>query len=72
MSLIIVADSHIEPGSAAETVFFRMLAKLSASGHDIVFLGDIFELWIGLPRYEGTSQKKFLSWCREQKESRIV
>ena len=72
MSLIIVVDSHIGPGSAGEKAFFQMLEKLSASRYDIVFLGDIFELWIGLPRYEGPTHTKFLDWSREQKGSRTI
>ena len=72
MSLVIVADSHIKPGSSAEQSFFEMLAKLGTSRHDIVFLGDIFDLWIGLPGYEGPSQKSFLAWCHQQRDQREV
>ena len=72
MSLIIVADTHITPGSADEKTFYEMLAKLGESPHDVVFLGDIFDLWIGLPGYEGAPQARFLDWCREQKKFRCI
>ena len=72
MSLIIVADTHVKPGSAAEQAFFDMLEKLGNSRYDIVFLGDIFDLWIGLPGYEGASQAQFLDWCRQQKRSKCI
>jgi UDP-2,3-diacylglucosamine pyrophosphatase LpxH len=72
MSLIIVADTHIAPDSAAERDFFEMLAKLGDSPHDIVFLGDLFDLWIALPGYEKRPQAAFLKWCREQKQARTI
>ena len=72
MALIIVADSHVQPGSARERDFFGMLAQLARHRCDVVFLGDIFELWIALPGYEGPSQKRFLQWCRRHKSSRNI
>jgi UDP-2,3-diacylglucosamine hydrolase len=72
MSLIVVADAHIKPGSRQEQPFFRMLQRLGDSRHDVIFLGDIFELWIALPGYEQASQRAFLEWCRQQKASRTI
>lgn len=72
MSLIIVADTHIEPGGIQEQAFYKMLAKLGDSPHDVIFLGDIFDLWIALPGYEGKTQRAFLQWCRRQKTSRTI
>jgi UDP-2,3-diacylglucosamine pyrophosphatase LpxH len=72
MAFIIVADSHIRPGGSAERSFFEMLAKMGRSRYDIVFLGDIFDLWIGLPGYEGSAQKDFLAWCWHQKHRRRI
>ena len=72
MSLIIVADAHITPDSASDKAFFDMLTRLGDSPHDIIFLGDLFDLWIGLPGYEEKQQAAFLNWCREQKQSRTI
>ena len=72
MSLIIVADTHIEPEGTQEKAFFKMLARLGDSPHDVIFLGDIFDLWIALPGYEGKSQQAFLQWCRQQTSSRMI
>jgi len=38
----------------------------------IVFLGDIFELWIGLKRYEDEGHRRFLDWCRSESAKRDV
>jgi UDP-2,3-diacylglucosamine pyrophosphatase LpxH len=72
MSFIIVADSHVQPDGLIERSFFEMLAMLGNSRYDIVFLGDIFDLWIGLPGYETPAQKDFLAWCRGQKNLRRI
>lgn len=72
MSLIIVTDTHLESGGIQEQAFFEMLTRLGTSPHDVIFLGDIFELWIALPGYEGKPQQAFLQWCRQQKRSRSI
>ena len=59
-NFIIVADSHIDNNNAS--AFFAMLAEVAKSDYDIIFLGDIFELWLGLNRYEEEMHKDFLSW----------
>ena len=62
---ILIADSHIQHGSDKAEIFFRMLDCLSEKQPaGIVFLGDIFELWIALPGYEIPEQKRFIEWCR--------
>ena len=71
-SLILVADTHVRPGSNAEFAFFRMLEKLGDSRYDVIFLGDIFELWIALPAYEEPSHARFLKWCRQQLARRRI
>ena len=52
--------------------FFSMLRALEKSAEDIVFLGDIFDLWIALPRYERAIHHRFLSWCADQKLRRGI
>ena len=72
MSLVIITDAHVSAGTRAAEAFFRMLAKLSAGPHGVIFLGDIFDLWIALPRYETGLQHEFLKWCRREKARRTV
>ncbi len=70
--ILCIADAHIleSPGSAGD--FFRMLAKVAETDYDIVFLGDIFELWIAFPAYETEIHKQFLAWCRAEKAKRRI
>ncbi len=70
--MILIADAHIEDGSENQAEFFRMLAAIQRTDQDVVFLGDIFELWIGFARYEKPCHKLFLNWCREQKKHRGI
>jgi UDP-2,3-diacylglucosamine pyrophosphatase LpxH len=70
--MIIIADAHIDEACGNDTDFFRMLHALENNDHDVVFLGDIFDLWIALPRYEKNSHRQFLSWCQEQKSHRSI
>ena len=71
--LILVADAHLNDSGTDES-FFRMLDRISAlpSSYPVVFLGDIYDLWFALPWYESESQKRFLQWCKEEKQKRIV
>ena len=62
---ILIADSHLEGGTEKASRFFRMLDTLAArKPAGIIFLGDIFELWIALDGYEIPEQKRFTEWCR--------
>ncbi len=70
--MIIIADSHISSGTYDEKIFFRMLKSFEKNNEDIVFLGDIFDLWIALPRYEEKIHKKFLLWCKKEKKRRNI
>jgi len=70
---LMIADSHLtcrEP----EEEFFRMLGRVSQLPGDIgiIFLGDIFDLWIALRGYENDDTRRFLDWCRKEKEKRQV
>lgn len=70
--MIIIADAHVDEVVGNDADFFRMLHSFERNHHDVVFLGDIFDLWIALPRYEKDIHQKFLSWCREQKRHRSI
>lgn len=68
-----IADAHIA-GGEVEQEFFRMLERLSAlpSSVAVVFLGDIFELWIALHRYEADLHRRFIRWCETEKQKRQI
>jgi UDP-2,3-diacylglucosamine pyrophosphatase LpxH len=70
--MILIADSHINPDKGNDTEFFEMLRHFEKTTDDLVFLGDIFDLWIALPRYESDIHVRFLSWCEKQKAQRTV
>lgn len=66
-NLILIADSHIREETADE--FFAMLARIRDYGpRGVIFLGDIFELWIALDGYESGIHRRFLEWCAESKK----
>jgi UDP-2,3-diacylglucosamine hydrolase len=70
--MIIVADSHISKARGNHTAFFDMLAAVEKTGHDLIFLGDIFDLWIALPAFEDDLHAEFLAWCRKRKHGHTV
>ncbi len=70
--MIIVTDAHISKARGNDTAFFKMLKAIESTEHDLIFLGDIFDLWIALPRYETDIHNKFISWCLEQKKNRTI
>jgi UDP-2,3-diacylglucosamine pyrophosphatase LpxH len=49
-----------------------MLASLEKNHQDLIFLGDIFDLWVALPGYESDIHHDFIEWCREQKKYRTI
>lgn len=64
---ILVADSHLREG--AEGSFFDMLNRIRQyHPAGVVFLGDIFELWIALDGYESDIHFRFLNWCSEARK----
>jgi UDP-2,3-diacylglucosamine hydrolase len=70
--MIIIADSHISKTRGNHTAFFDMLAAVEKTDHDLIFLGDIFDLWIALPLFEDDLHAEFLAWCRKRKNVRTV
>ncbi|MBT8363432.1 MAG: metallophosphoesterase [Deltaproteobacteria bacterium] len=70
--MIIVTDAHISKARGNHPAFFKMLAAIERTEHDLIFLGDIFDLWIALPPYEEDIHIKFIAWCLEQKNSRAI
>ena len=60
--LILVADAHW-----SEELTGLQEATLAHPEADWLFLGDIFDLWVGLPGMETESQRAFLWWVRERR-----
>lgn len=67
-----VADAHLSRRRGNLEAFFRMLTALSEGPGDVVFLGDIFDLWIALPGYENEDHDRFLTWCRGEIKRRRI
>ncbi len=70
--MIIIADAHISTEDGSHAAFFDMLHAFEANSHDLIFLGDIFDLWISLPGYETEIHHRFMAWCKAQKQRRII
>ncbi len=70
--MIVITDAHVSKTRGNHTAFFQMLTAVERTGHDLIFLGDIFDLWIALPRYEEEIHIRFIDWCRKQKKSRTI
>jgi len=70
--MIIITDAHISKAAGNHATFFRMLESLEGNHQDLIFLGDIFDLWVALPRYEDETHHNFVAWCREQKKYRTI
>jgi UDP-2,3-diacylglucosamine pyrophosphatase LpxH len=62
--VILVSDCHVTEQFSDD--FFAMLDHLDGGYEPIIFLGDIFDLWIAYPRYERGIHRRFLAWCRHQ------
>jgi UDP-2,3-diacylglucosamine pyrophosphatase LpxH len=70
--MIIITDAHVSKARDNHTAFFEMLAAIEKTDHSLIFLGDIFDLWIALPRYECDIHHDFSAWCRRQKTARTI
>ena len=71
--MFLVADSHIRVDGDECGEFFDMLDAIARSPVEtVVFLGDIFELWISLPGYTSAQTDRFLAWCRKEKSRRTI
>ena len=68
-----IADAHLTC-LKPEDDFFHMLDIVSQLPGDVgvIFLGDVFDLWIALRGYENDEHRRFLDWCRREKKKRKV
>ena len=65
---IMIADAHLTGGNAERDLFetLKTISGLPCSCA-VVFLGDIFEIWIGTSQYEMENHRIFMEWCRNEK-----
>ncbi len=62
--LILVADSHWSD----ELVGLQGATRMHPDA-DWLFLGDVFDVWVGLPGMTSDAQRSFLSWVRERRRA---
>jgi UDP-2,3-diacylglucosamine pyrophosphatase LpxH len=62
--LILVADPHW-----GETLTGLQEATARYPEADWLFLGDVFEVWVGLPGLENEAQQAFLSWVQARRRA---
>lgn len=62
--LILVADSHW----SEELTGLREATRLHPEA-DWLFLGDVFDVWLGLPGLETEAQRSFLWWVQERRSA---
>ena len=70
--MIIITDAHISMAKGNQAIFFKMLESFEKNNHELIFLGDIFDLWVAMPHYEEEIHWDFSAWCRRQKSHRTI
>lgn len=69
---LLIADAHETQLSKTADEFKAMLDAISRTQLNVVFLGDIMDLWIAMTRYEDELQKYFTQWCSAESKRRQV
>lgn len=71
---VLVADCHVREGTEKAEEFCSMLEILGAlpEQYAVIFLGDIFDLWVAHKGYETALHREFLQWCSLQKAKRKI
>ena len=68
--ILLITDSHLTEHCPERAVFRSLLEKISGSDYDVLFLGDIFDVWIGCSGYESSVHHEFMEWCSREKKKR--
>lgn len=68
--ILLIADSHLKEHCPEWNVFRSLLEKISETDYDVLFLGDIFDVWIAVPGFETTIHRTFMEWCLREKKKR--
>ncbi|HEV7667736.1 MAG TPA: UDP-2,3-diacylglucosamine diphosphatase [Thermoanaerobaculia bacterium] len=62
----VIADSHLGgPGGAIEPMLAQLVALPGEGVGRLILLGDIFQAWVGLPRFETPEIARFVAALRE-------
>lgn len=69
---LLVADAHVQSSGVSRERFREMLQWIEETEYDVVFLGDIMDLWVGVPRLQEPHHQEFLEWCRREKTRRRI
>ncbi|PIE91067.1 MAG: hypothetical protein CR997_02810 [Acidobacteria bacterium] len=69
---LFITDCHVSEQNGNVNAFFEMLDLVQNLDVDLVFLGDIFDLWIGFSRYQTSFHTNFLNWCKQEKRKRMI
>lgn len=70
--LIFIGDAHLERDDPQLGAFLAFLDSLLATAERIVFVGDLFNLWIGRPELEQSHHAAVLSKLVELRRQGIV
>ncbi len=62
--MLVVADSHIGSEAGEVTAFVDFLMRRGAGAGTVAHLGDLFNIWIGQPRFEMPHMKPVLEAFR--------
>jgi UDP-2,3-diacylglucosamine hydrolase len=69
MPVAVLADAHLGgPGGAAAPLVEQLLALPGAGCRHLVLLGDLFQVWIGDPRFDTTEVAAVTAALRELRE----
>ncbi len=53
-----IGDVHLDEGEAAVGEFIAFLDRLALRARRIVLMGDLFNLWVAAPEFEGSHQRQ--------------
>ncbi|MEE8395241.1 MAG: metallophosphoesterase [bacterium] len=66
----VIADSHLGDARAPAGEFFDMLGRLPQA-RMVVFLGDLFQVWLGLPKFWGPRERCLLGGFERLRQSGV-
>lgn len=69
---LLIADAHVQSSGISLERFREMLRWIEGTEYDVVFLGDVMDLWVGVPRLQEPHHREFLEWCRREKSRRRI
>jgi UDP-2,3-diacylglucosamine hydrolase len=59
--LAIVGDVHLEPDDPRLPEFLACVDRAAAETRRIVFVGDLFDVWVGRPEFEGPHHERVVA-----------